>query len=54
VETKSEKRGRCIFLLTKSPITDLALAIVFPVIDLFGGRQWFLNKLRARRSLGKF
>lgn len=34
-------------------ITDIALAVLFPLIDIFGGRQWFLEAVNKRRIKGK-
>lgn len=33
-------------------VTDIILAIAFPVIDLFGGRDWFLRRTVGRRAQG--
>jgi hypothetical protein len=33
-------------------VTDLLLAFVFPTIDLFGGRDWFIRKTTGRRAAG--
>lgn len=34
-------------------LTDLALMVLFPVIDILGGRDWFVRKVRARRERGR-
>ena len=33
--------------------TDAILTFLFPVLDLMGGREWFKNKVIARRKTGK-
>ena len=37
----------------REALTDLALVFLFPVIDLFGGRNWFQEWVIARRKAGK-
>lgn len=34
-------------------ITDIVLDALFPLIDIFGGRQWFLRAVNKRRIKGK-
>ncbi|MGC9602345.1 MAG: ElyC/SanA/YdcF family protein [Minisyncoccia bacterium] len=38
----------------REAITDIMLTVLFPPIDLCGGREWFLKKTRERRLAGKF
>jgi len=35
-------------------VTDLILSAVFPIIDLLGGREWFKDKVVARRKSGRY
>jgi len=37
----------------REALTDIVLTFIFPVIDLLGGRNWFLRKTRERRAKGK-
>ncbi|HWB33881.1 MAG TPA: ElyC/SanA/YdcF family protein [Candidatus Paceibacterota bacterium] len=37
----------------REAITDVVLAFLFPVIDLAGKREWFLNRVTKRRMMGK-
>ncbi len=37
----------------REAVTDAILTFAFPLIDLFGQRQWFLNKVGARRASGQ-
>lgn len=34
-------------------LTDIVLALLFPLIDIFGGRQFFLKAVNRRRIKGK-
>jgi len=36
----------------REALTDAALTILFPLIDLFGLREWFLSQVKKRRSEG--
>ncbi len=36
----------------KEMFTDSILCVAFPLIDLCGGRGWFLKKVKARREAG--
>lgn len=35
-------------------LTDTLLTALFPLIDIMGGREWFLEKVKARRLSGRF
>ncbi len=37
----------------KEAVTDLVLSVLFPLIDICGGRAWFLGKVGARRTHGR-
>ncbi|OGZ43903.1 MAG: hypothetical protein A3J55_00525 [Candidatus Ryanbacteria bacterium RIFCSPHIGHO2_02_FULL_45_17b] len=37
----------------KEALTDIVLTVLFPLIDLVGGRQWFLRAVNSRRLTGK-
>jgi len=37
----------------REAFTDIVLTILFPLIDLLGGRRWFLRAVNRRRSSGK-
>ena len=34
-------------------VTDILLAVLFPLIDLAGGRAWFMHMVQRRRMAGK-
>lgn len=34
-------------------VTDLVFIVVFPIIDMFGGREWWLRRANQRREKGK-
>ncbi len=38
----------------REALTDIALTFLFPIIDVFGGRKWFKEKVIGRRKEGKF
>lgn len=34
-------------------LTDIAMTFLFPIIDIFGKREWFLKKVATRRADGQ-
>ncbi len=55
--TRNEKNvsHRVIFGIPRPQelMTDLILDVVFPIVDVLGWRQWFLEKTAVRRENGK-